>query len=66
LKIAGINIRFICCDNSGESKAFQNECKSKALNIVFELSGRLNATAKLKGNSKPFMEELEQLSIAPD
>jgi hypothetical protein len=39
LKIAGINVRFICCDDSGESKAFQKECKSKALNIIFEFSG---------------------------
>jgi hypothetical protein len=39
LKISGINIRFICCDDSGENKAFQKECKSKALNIIFEFSG---------------------------
>jgi hypothetical protein len=48
LKIAGINIKFTCCDDSGESKAFQKECQSSVLNIVFELSGHLNATAKLK------------------
>jgi hypothetical protein len=39
LKIARINIRFICCDDSGENKPFQKECKSKALNIIFEFSG---------------------------
>jgi hypothetical protein len=38
LKIAGINIRFVRCDNSGENKAFQRECKSKGLNIMFEFS----------------------------
>jgi hypothetical protein len=38
LKIAGINIRFARCDNSGENKAFQRECKSKGLNIMFEFS----------------------------
>jgi Reverse transcriptase (RNA-dependent DNA polymerase) len=39
LKIAGINIKFICCDDSGENKAFQKECKSKALNIISEFLG---------------------------
>jgi hypothetical protein len=39
LKIAGINIRFICCDDLGENKAFQKKCTSKAVNIIFEFSG---------------------------
>jgi hypothetical protein len=39
LKIAGINVRFIRCNDSGENKAFQKECKSKALNITFAFSG---------------------------
>jgi hypothetical protein len=39
LKIAGIKIRFICCDDSGENKAFQKECKSKVLNITSEFLG---------------------------
>jgi hypothetical protein len=39
MKIAGINIKVICCDYSGENKAFQKECNSKALNFIFEFSG---------------------------
>jgi hypothetical protein len=39
LKIVGINVRFIRCDDSGENKAFQKECKSKAFNIIFEFLG---------------------------
>jgi hypothetical protein len=39
LKIAGISIRFLCCNDLGENKAFQKECKSTALNITFEFSG---------------------------
>jgi hypothetical protein len=39
LKIAGINVRFIRCNDSGENKAFQKQCKSTAFNIIFEFSG---------------------------
>ena len=39
LKIAGINVKFIRCDDSGENLAFQKECKVKGINIKFEFSG---------------------------
>jgi hypothetical protein len=33
LKIPGIDGKFICCDDSGKNKAFQNKWKSKSLTI---------------------------------
>jgi hypothetical protein len=39
LKIAGVNVKFIQCYDSGEKKAFHNECKSTGLNIKFEFTG---------------------------
>ena len=39
LKIAGINIKFIRCDDSGENKALFEECRSKGIGITFEFSG---------------------------
>jgi hypothetical protein len=59
---------FVHCNDSGENKAFQKECKSKALNIIFDFwdLGQLNVTAKLKGNSKTFIEGFKQLSFVPD
>jgi transposase InsO family protein len=39
LKIAGINVKFIRCDDSGENKALFEECRSKGYGIRFEFSG---------------------------
>jgi hypothetical protein len=38
LKIAGIDIKYICCDDSGENKAFYYACCTKGYNIKFEFS----------------------------
>jgi hypothetical protein len=55
LNIAGIKIRFILCD-SGENNAFQQECKSKELNIMFELLGikMLQQNGKIERNFQTF------------
>jgi hypothetical protein len=34
-----VNVKFIRCDDSGENKVFQNECKSMGLSIKLEFSG---------------------------
>jgi hypothetical protein len=39
LKIAGVNVKFIRCDDSGENKALFEECRSKGYGIKFEFSG---------------------------
>jgi hypothetical protein len=39
LKIAGVNLKFIRCDDSGENKALFEECRSKGVGIKFEFSG---------------------------
>ena len=39
LKIAGVNIKFIRCDDSGENKTLFEECRSKGYGIKFEFSG---------------------------
>jgi len=39
LKIAGIEVKFIRCDDSGENKAFYDACWSKGYLIKFEFSG---------------------------
>ena len=39
LKIAGVNVKFIRCDDSGENKALFEECHSKGYGIKFEFSG---------------------------
>jgi hypothetical protein len=39
LRVAGIKVQFMCCDYSEENNAFQNECKSKGLKILFEFLG---------------------------
>jgi hypothetical protein len=49
LKIVGINVKFIRCDNSGDDKALQNECKSKGLSITYEFSGRRSDTLNYEG-----------------
>jgi hypothetical protein len=35
LKIAGVNVQFIRCDDSGENKALFEECRSKGYGIKF-------------------------------
>jgi hypothetical protein len=39
LKISGIDIKFICYDDSGESKSFNDSCRANGHNIKFEFSG---------------------------
>ena len=39
LKIAGIDIKFIRCDDSGENKSFYEACRTYGHNIKFEFSG---------------------------
>jgi hypothetical protein len=39
LKIAGVEVKFICCDDSGENKSFYDACQSKCYLITFEFSG---------------------------
>jgi hypothetical protein len=39
LKIAGVKVKFIRCDDSGENKALFEECRSKGFGIKFEFSG---------------------------
>jgi len=39
LEIAGIEVKFICCDDSGENKSFYDACPSKCYLIMFEFSG---------------------------
>jgi hypothetical protein len=39
LKIAGIDIKYIRCDDSGENKAFYDACCTKGYTIKFEFSG---------------------------
>jgi hypothetical protein len=38
LKIAGLDVKFICCNDSGENKALFDECRSKGCNVKFEFS----------------------------
>jgi hypothetical protein len=39
LKIAGIEVKYIRCDDSGENKAFYNYCRLNGELIKFEFSG---------------------------
>jgi hypothetical protein len=39
LKIAGIDIKHIRCDNSGKNEVFYDACCTKGYNIKFEFSG---------------------------
>jgi hypothetical protein len=39
LSIAGINVKYICCNNSGEDKSFHNACRDEGYKIKFEFSG---------------------------
>jgi hypothetical protein len=39
LKIAGIEFKYIRCDDSGENKAFYNHCRVNVELIKFEFSG---------------------------
>jgi hypothetical protein len=39
LQIAGVNVKFIRCDDSGDNKPLFEECRSKGQVIKFEFSG---------------------------
>jgi hypothetical protein len=39
LKIAGLDVKFIRYNDSGENKALFDECRSKGHNVKFEFSG---------------------------
>jgi hypothetical protein len=39
LSIAGVDVKYICCNNSGENKSFHNACCDKGYKIKFEFSG---------------------------
>jgi hypothetical protein len=39
LKIAGLDVKFIKCDDQGENKALFDECRSKGYSVKCELSG---------------------------
>jgi len=39
LHIAGIDVKYIRCDDSGENKSFHNACRDKGFKIKFEFSG---------------------------
>jgi hypothetical protein len=39
LKISGLDVKFIQCNDSGENKALFDECRSKGYNVKFEFSG---------------------------
>jgi hypothetical protein len=39
LKMAGLDVKFIQCDDLGEIKARFDECRSKQYNVKFEFSG---------------------------
>jgi hypothetical protein len=39
IKIAGIDIKFILCDDFGENKSFFESCQANGHNIKFESSG---------------------------
>jgi hypothetical protein len=52
LSIAGIDVKYIRCDDSGENKSFYNSCREKGFKIKFEFSGpripQCNGKAKRK------------------
>ena len=39
LNIAGINVKYIRCNDSGENKSFYRACREKGYKITFEFSG---------------------------
>jgi hypothetical protein len=39
LKIAGLDVKLIQYDDSGDNKALFDECRSKGYNVKFEFSG---------------------------
>jgi hypothetical protein len=39
LKISGLDVKFIQCNDMGENKALFDEFRSKGYNVKFELSG---------------------------
>jgi hypothetical protein len=39
LPIAGINIKYMRCDDSGENQSFYDACRAKGYNIKFEFTG---------------------------
>ena len=39
LKDQDINVKILRCDDAGENKALEDECKSKGLGIAFEYAG---------------------------
>jgi hypothetical protein len=39
LKIAGINVKYIRCNNSGENKASFEACQDQVYGVKFEFSG---------------------------
>jgi hypothetical protein len=49
LKIAGLDVKFIQCSDSGENMALFDECRSKGYNVKFELYGprTLNTMSRL-------------------
>jgi hypothetical protein len=61
LKIAGLDVKFIQCDDSGENKALFEECRCKGYNLKFELSGPQTPqrNGKVKRKSNLSLEESE-------
>jgi hypothetical protein len=39
LKIAGIDVKYIRCDDLGESKSLFDECQAQGYGVKFEFSG---------------------------
>jgi hypothetical protein len=56
LKIAGVNVKFIRCDDSGENKALFEECRSKGFGIKFEFSGPRTSKYNLIVHVTPFSQ----------
>jgi hypothetical protein len=59
LNIAGLDVKFIQCDESLENKSLFDECRSKEYNVKFEFFGppTLQRNGKLEESSKLSLEE---------
>jgi hypothetical protein len=62
LKIAGIDVKFIHCDDSGENQFFYDSCRANGHNIKFEFSSPRTPqrNCKVERKFKPSMGGLEQ------
>jgi hypothetical protein len=61
LKIPGLDVKFIQCNDLGENKALFDECRYKGYNVKLSSPALkpLNAMARWKESSKLSLEESE-------